>query len=244
VVQRLDFCVLVRHPQFQDYNAVYDLSTPGDVERAVRLARGGRNGGGPVTIYLSDAPEFAPAGEQLERLGYKPAFRTESLVAETPPRASAKREDALRVKLVAVDEATLPRWIELYASNFSTGASRAANENRWTRLFRSEVASHFFLIKKDGTASGTVQLISPGNGCCGVFSLSMLPRERGLNTLGQIYRELLRHAGGHGCRWLSFDRLRPAKRRKARAGRGSLLFQQLHWMVVSSETGYRELPSA
>lgn len=148
------------------------------------------------------------------------------------------------VVLHSVTAQTIATWIELYERNYAWQPSPSdANWKRWIRMFASEPRVDFLLVEWQGCECGTVQLADPDNGCCGVYSLSMPSGHRGVRTLRHIGSELMRLAFDRGCRWLSFDRLRPTARTKEPRGTLALRFRAPLWRVASSETGYRPTAS-
>ena len=235
------FCVTVRNPDFAEYNAIVDLKQAGFLDRALELVESefAQSPARP-TIYLSAEAAFESARSSLAHAGYHPVTRTQRLVARNGQFLSSTRTG---MRLIPTTADSLSQWILLYQENYGiVPRDSAANVRRWTRLFSDVPAVHFFLIEAAGDVAGTVQLVATGNGCCGIYGLSMRRSLHSLFTLRALYRELLAKFIELGAEWLCFERLRPITRRSEAASRPSqkrIRWQDIDWEVLALEWGYR-----
>lgn len=240
-VQEWAFCRAVRHPDIAEYNAIYDLRSPKDVGAAIDLARDiAYAPGRPVTIFVPDSPDFQQAALELKREGYIATHQSQSVVVDCT--SFGKRKLRQGVLLSRVTPLTIGAWIDTYERNYgSQMVPSEAGRSRWMRLFGSEPRVLFLLLESRGYPYGTAQLADPGNGCCGVYSLSVVSECRGTSNLRHVAWQLIQLVLQRGSRWLSFDRVRPVSRMKV--VRGTLAPEPSRlWQTVSSEIGYR--PSA
>jgi hypothetical protein len=230
-IRHLDFCTLIRHSESPDYNAIYDIASPSAVAAALRLAAEvASDMGSQPTLFIPNSPEFAAAHQRLAALGCSAAARSETIAVsvELPSVAS---EPNFRLKPVVA--AALDRWIDFYETN--SAHAPGSDRHRWTQVFESEPGVQFLLIEPGGEACGTAQITDVGNGCCGVYSVSMPVRLRGLRFLKRLRNVLTSYARARNCAWLTFDRLRPLSRVKRIASGESAGSSR---QILSSETGY------
>jgi hypothetical protein len=239
-VREPGFCVLVSHAEFEEFNAIYDLRGPDDLDRALELA-GSAFPYAPsaVTIYLPCEGRFERARSRMIGIGYRPAFRTATWAAQIPA-LHPSRESSISLTPVVPD--TIGQWIELYQQNYRVAPTQAAREHeRWRDMFFRAGQIRFFLIQMDATDVGTVQLVTSQSGWCGVYALSMPPAARGVRMLEQLYTRLGREIGDLGCQWVFFDRLRPAKHHPVETRSVAARRRYgLDWMLLSAELGFQK----
>ncbi len=234
-VRHLGFCVLARHPDFAEFNALYDLSSPSDLVRVLAVAE--REFPSGCAVYVPNSPQFEDCHATLTQMGYLPAFRTQTLAAKAQAQPGPSGH---RVGLAAVEPGSFDLWGYLYQKNFAISPGvMAADRARWRALMQSTPAAHFFLVTVSGEPIGTVQLVAPGNRCCGIYGLSIAPQLRSVTLLGRVHRELAIAGARLDSDWVCFDRLRPARGRTGRPTRQQFRWRRLELFVVSSDTGYR-----
>jgi len=236
-------CHLERRPEFRvlenrrfsEYNTVYDIEAPEYVESAAHIAQ--QLG---ATLYLPRDSRFEGARKELAGMGWLPRWRTETLVSKVVDETlSANPDTTLRPVLDA--HRSLEKWIDLYSRNYKLPSNLStANQERWRLAFQSEPAIRFYFITVGGEPEGTAQMVVPGTGFCGVYSLSLPPRLRGTKALGTVETRLTQESVRLGAQWTCYERLRPVRKDPGlRPAPGTPLnFYGLEWHTLSSDTGY------
>lgn len=236
-VRHHGFCSSVTHPSVSEFNALYDIRSPEDIDSVLDLAiRMADRSGLRPTVLLPDRAEFTDAVQKLVWQGYHLRTRNETIVVETSFAAGLETEAA---SMQSVTEDTLQAWIGLYRANSgSRKESAITDEVRWGAAFRGEPRVHFYFLDLSTRNRGTVQLVEANNGCCGIFSLTIPVAVRQLRLLRLVSKSVFRAAVQLGCDYATFDRVRPASRRRPTRGLLTLRRNGLCWHIVSTESGY------
>jgi hypothetical protein len=239
-VRNVGFGVLVRHPQFAEFNAIYDLADPAKVDEALELAdREFPPGSQSPTIFLPLDAKFDEARWRMQEADLRPVFRSETLAAQL---ARGRVFPASPFRLRPVTEQTMDRWLQIYMENYGIGGPRAAAERQqWLHVFSSAENIQFCLVENYGVPVGTAQFVMGPGGWCGVYALSIARARRGLESLKFLMQQVLESAAQAGASWVFFDRLRPVSRATIRSQsiRRDLQWRGFEWRVLSAEIGFR-----
>ena len=236
VERRPQFRVLW-NPDFPDYNTIYDIDSPAEVNRALGVAGAEFPEEAQPTIYLPPTPGFGRAVGVLTRAGYAAAVRTQTLVAPVEEGGAAGE-----LELAAVESNTLDTWIRLYAANYGVPSDAGeANARRWRKGFEQGSGVEFLLVVLGGAAVGTAQLVTvEGSDLAGLYSVSLAAEQASIGRVSELQALLSGRARQAGARSVCLERLRAASRVHVADRIGMRLrWHGVEWERVSEDIGFR-----
>jgi hypothetical protein len=230
-LRRLPGFRVLESADFREYNTVYDIASPSYLEPAIEWAA--QIG---AVLFLPRDAHFRKARMHVAVDGWRSVFRTETVAGSL---AGSQLTRDHRVSLAPVDENSVDQWTLLYHDNYGMPTELLqANRSRWSLAFHSEPAIRFYFVVVDGELAGTVQLITPGNGVCGIYSLTLPIGKRGLPILRILAPKLIEESIRLGATWACFERLQQITHE---AGPPQKIYRMLKWRGLNWETLSRDI---
>ena len=201
-IRRYDGLICVDHPRSTDYCARLIVAPVGDTISLLKtvLAEDARAGTDPW-VYVDD--EVLDARLQL-LLAANGLIRAGVNITKAGMWTPIE-ESKIGFRLEAAQLEDMDRWSACYSEGFArTGQEVAIDRSRWQLSFEGGRVQHWFLTRQGRTA-GVCQTCT-ASGIVGVFSLTLLPAERGASGVRRAFRALRTRFTSHGSVRVYFER--------------------------------------
>ncbi|MCA1621001.1 MAG: hypothetical protein LC795_17180 [Acidobacteria bacterium] len=230
-VRREGEVVRVDNPEARDYCALLLFAGARESFDALRRCVGGEGAGSfPPNVYVDRQAD----GPDLRRLLTRKGCAKTS-VSYVTAGEWGRAEAAADVSIRAAERSEVAQWASAYSLGFGRGAGEGAlDRQRWRLAFRHEAVRHWFFTRRDEVV-GVCQTCD-AHGVVGVYSFTLIHRERGLNPIHSAIRTLRAKLAERGRVTVYFERVKGGGRRPFLVGSRRLL---TGFKVIRVAEGYQ-----
>lgn len=232
-IKREGKLVLVHHPRLREFTAcmVIDNDAGNLVRLDVVLSEAALGQAAP-DVYIDSEVKDGLIHRLLADKGFQPVLTSIITVGVVLP---AKEVEGISLERATVSQRDL--WCEIYYEGFGKKGETTVEDivDRWSDTFVSEDV-HNWLFVENGRQIGVCQSCT-ANGVVGLYSFTLLPSERGVNTVMSVIKALRAKLFRDGERVAYFERTQELRSRHRKVG-----FAAASLTGIREFTAYRRLP--